>query len=1332
MNWKWFVLLLAVNLCIAGPGGEKPSGLEAGFLRPPASARPWVYWFWLDGNITREGITADLEAMKRVGVGGVLIMEVDQGAPKGPARFGGTEWRKLFKFVLAEANRLGLEVNMSNDAGWCGSGGPWITPQLAQKKIVWTETMVPGGKKFEGILPRPQAFADWYSDIAALAIPTPSGDDVKMTDSSPEITASTMNAGFDAKKLTDGDPATSVTLPLPENDKPQFVQCAFARPFLARTFSLALSGPAGAGMRGTLEVSDDGREFRAVRGFDAYPPALELDFDEVSARYFRVLFTQADPELKELAIGGIDLSPRFRIRGIRDKAAFTPGQVPLLAKWPDISPDMTIPRGRVLDLTSRLKKDGTLSWDAPDGKWTILRIGYTPTGKDNHPAPLEGRGLECDKLDASGADEMFAGLMAKLITDSKPLVPKTLVSTHIDSWEVGSQNWTKNFREEFRKRRGYDLFPFLPVMTGRVVESMEVSERFLWDLRQTVSDLLVENYAGRFRALAHKHGMRLSIEAYDGVPADEMTYAGQADEPMAEFWSWSKYGMAWSCTEMSSAAHVYGRRILGAEAFTATDAEKWQGHPANIKDLGDWAFCEGINRFVFHRYALQPWADRPPGMSMGPWGLHYERTETWWEQSSAWHEYLSRCQYLLQQGLFVADICCLEPEGSPMRFIPPASVRPPGVDRGKYNFDGCPLEVVLTRMKVKDGRLVLPDGMSYRILVLPEVRTMTPRLLGRIKELVRAGATVLGAPPLKSPGLGGYPKCDADIKRLTGELWGDCDSARVTEHPYGKGRVIWGKSPEEVLSGMGVGPDFSFGSSEGVSLRYIHRTIGGAEVYFVANKNRVSGNAVCSFRVKSGRPELWWPDRGVIEKPAVYEREGDCIKVPVRFDPAGSVFVVFRPGSKAETDRVTSVTRNGEALTGTVFPAPQKPEAGDNNAKIIGTFTMAVWAKPAVAIGLPKEANEGAFLDVARNDALYPPPGHEVYPPEGHHSGAGISVGRNGVCVYEHSTSYFAPLLVYAAPITDWTHVAVLYKDGVPELYLNGKFVHRGLKSTYKVHPGVGVRHNRGMDEFRGELGEFRLSDRALTETEIAEMMKDMPLPASRPRSAPVVLLRGSKGDVEAEVWQPGKYALKTAGGKNLQFEVTTLPAPVEITGAWDVSFPPKLGAPGHVKLEKLISWSEHADTGVKYFSGAATYTKTFNAPAEILSKSISAYLDLGRVEVMAEVRLNGKDLGILWKTPYRVDVTGVVRAGSNALEVKVVNLWINRQIGDERLAEDSDRNPDGTLKAWPGWLGEGKPSPTGRYTFTSWRLWKKDDPLVESGLLGPVTLQSAEIVAVK
>jgi hypothetical protein len=431
--------------------------------------------------------------MQRVGIGGVLIMEVDQGAPQGAAPFGSPPWRELFKHVCSEAHRLGLEVNMNNDAGWCGSGGPWISPDLAMQKVVWTETQVEGPSRCEATLKEPQRVANYYQDIAVLAFPTPAGN--------------------------------------------------------------------------------------------------------------------------------------ARLEGIQAKAAFVPNFVPPEAEVAPVPPDQTVAADQVIDLTAKLGPSGRLNWDVPAGKWTLLRLGHTTTGKDNHPAPQAGRGLECDKLSRKAVEAMFDGLMGKLIADSKPLAGRTLVSTHIDSWEVGSQNWTGRLPQEFRARRGYDLLPWLPALTGRILGSTEKTERFLWDLRQTISELVLENYAGHFRELAHRQGIRLSIEAYTSCPVDELAYAGRADEPMGEFWSWPRYMEGFSCTEMASAAHIYGKRIVGAEAFTATDAEKWLGYPGNLKELGDWAFCEGINRFVFHRYAMQPWGQGVrPGMSMGPWGLHYERT----------------------------------------------------------------------------------------------------------------------------------------------------------------------------------------------------------------------------------------------------------------------------------------------------------------------------------------------------------------------------------------------------------------------------------------------------------------------------------------------------------------------------------------------------------------------------------------------------------------------------------------------------------------------------------------------------------------------------------
>jgi hypothetical protein len=692
---------------------------------------------------------------------------------------------------------------------------------------------------------------------------------------------------------------------------------------------------------------------------------------------------------------------------------------------------------------------------------------------------------------------------------------------------------------------------------------------------------------------------------------------------MCEFWIGG--GAFETCKEMASAAHTYGRRILGAESFTADNSERWLQHPATIKALGDRAFCEGVNRFVFHRYAMQPWLNYKPGMTMGPWGVHYERTQTWWDITQAWHEYLARCQFLLRQGLFVADICYLQPEASPQGFY--------GHKRQGYDYDNCTAEVVLTRTKVKDSRLVLPDGMTYRLLVLPDISTMTPPLLRKIRELVEAGATVVGPQPLKSPSLSDYPNCDEEVKRLADELWGDCDGKTVKEHAYGKGKIIWGLTPEETLAKMGVQPDFTAGPF----IRWIHRSVGGMEIYFVASAGQQPTEAVCTFRVTGKHPEFWQPETGRIERIAAYEQADGATRIPIRFEPSGSVFVVFRQTAK-RFDPVMSVTLNDQPL----LPAPE----------------------PKVKVVIEK-AVYGVLSDPNRTR----------------------DVRTKLQAVVDGGELSF--------------QVARMAQGDDPAF---------GIVKTLVVEYGVGGKS-------------FKIS---------GEDPEDITLAASAGSERVAEVHRGGTGRLWVEAWEPGRYEVKTASGRTLRCETLALPQMQEITGPWELRFPPNCGAPERATLEKLISWSEHSESGVKYFSGAATYLKTITVPPKMLGKNRHLYLDLGKVQVMAQVKLNGKDLGILWKSPYRVDITDAVKAGENTLEVRVVNLWVNRMIGDEKMPEDSSRNADGTLKEWPQWLQGGKPSPAGRYTFTSWRLWKTDDSLLESGLIGPVTLCATEHLKVK
>jgi hypothetical protein len=436
------------------------------------------------------------------------------------------------------------------------------------------------------------------------------------------------------------------------------------------------------------------------------------------------------------------------------------------AEYPALPAGAAIERGRVIDLSPLLKAGGRLDWDVPDDRWTVLRFGRTTNGANTRPAPVPGLGFECDKLDADALDSHFDAFVGALLRE----VGRRRTSTgggwtflHIDSWEMGAQNWTGAFREEFQRRRGYDLLPFLPTLTGRVVESLEASERFLWDLRLTAQELVLANHALHLKELGRRHGFGLSIEPYDMTPCADMTLGTAADVPMGEFWLYG-FNTAHSVIEATSIAHTCGRRVVAAEAFTSTEAEAWRAHPASMKALGDWAFAAGINRIVFHRYQHQPLSGLKPGMTMGPYGVHWERTQTWWDMVSAYHVYLARCQLLLRQGLPVSDICYLVAEGAPHVFRPPATAlrnNPP--DRLGYNFDGCAPEAFLAGMSVEDGRLVLPDGMTYRVLVLPEEQRMTPALLMRIEELLAAGATVIGPRPKKSPSLSGFPDCDDEV-----------------------------------------------------------------------------------------------------------------------------------------------------------------------------------------------------------------------------------------------------------------------------------------------------------------------------------------------------------------------------------------------------------------------------------------------------------------------------------------------------------------------------------------------------------------------------------------
>ena len=1062
--------------------------LEGEFVNPPVSARPHVYWYWMNGHITREGIDADLAAMKRAGIGGAAIFNIGgHGLEPGPVKVLSPEWRALMKHAIVRAGELGIEVNLNNSmAGWSSSGGPWITPELAIQSVTWSELTIRGNTKFDSVLPTPATRLNFYRDIAVLAFPTPPAELPGML--TPVVTAS--DPQFQMDKLRAHEPFVpgrcwdaEDAQPLPEQvlnpaeGRETFVQFAYPEPFPARSLQLAFKGT---GCSGVLQASDDATHWRDVQAFaPRTAAAVNLAFTAAPARCWRILFRAE----KKIGLVALQLGARYRLGDWTGKAMYDSYGVdkPAFTSPTNVAPAAcVIRRNEIIDLTSKMDRSGRLAWDVPAGDWTILRIGYTPTGSKVQPATAGGGGLECDKFNSAALDVHFRNSLQPWF-DDKDINP-LIQFVHVDSYERGGQNWTDKMPQEFRTRRGYELTKYLLALTGRVVENVEESERFLWDFRNVATGLMVENYFQRMRDLCHRHGKLFTLEPYHQTQFNDVTVGGAADVPMCESWVgtapagpyWHKLG--------ASPAHIYGKQIVGCEAFTAPGqyGGNWTTDFWALKPFGDAMLCGGVNRFVLHVYVHQPWLDRAPGMTLAVYGTHFERSNTWWEQMPAFTRYISRCSHLLQQGRFVADVLYSCGENSPNESLQPSGrmVLPRG-----YDYDVCDPQVILTRLRVEDGRLVLPDGMSYRLLVLPDDTTMTPVLLRKLGELVRAGATVIGPKPMRSPSLTDQPSADDEVRRLADELWDT-------------GRIATNKTVAQVLAEKNIQPDFDAG---GTPINYIHRQLPDGALYFLANTSDRTQPITAAFRVTGSAPQLWDPVTG--ERFALPESRAETgrVVVPLEFAPRQSFFVVFGAG-------------------GTVTNRP-------------------VWPSRTKAAG--------------------------------------------------------------------------------------------------------------------------------------------------------------------------------------------------ELTGPWEVRFDPKWGGPEKpVTFAKLEDWTQRPEPGIRYYSGTATYRKTFSLPSSVRSDRL--YLDLGTVRNVAAIRLNGRDLGTVWCAPWRVDITDAVKPEANELEISIINLWPNRLIGDEQLPEDCEWGSGDwvTLKRIPEWFVKNTPRPSGRLTFATIKQWKKDSPLLSSGLLGPVTILSADSTA--
>ena len=1095
--------------------------LKASFEDPPAGARPRVWWHWMNGNISKEGIQLDEEWMKRAGIAGFQSFDAALSTPqvvKTRLVYMTPEWKDAFKFATTTGESLGMEMAIAGSPGWSETGGPWVPASEGMKKYVWSETEVEGGKPFTGTLKHPPqvtgAFQNlgirdsssaeqgsalgpaFYADGPVVAYRRGAGD-IPVESLNPKVTSS--GGTPDLTMLSDGDLEKTTKLPIPKAaGDSAWIQWEFAEPQTLRSITIAVPElgqfAAIAGVsepEKSVEASDDGQNFREIAKLaSGGAPEHTIAFAPVKAKYFRVSFKRTPPPpIPSWAVGidfaaaGIKLPPPptdyeiaelvlhtgARVNRFEEKAAFTP--MPDLYQFatPAYEPSAVVAKADVIDLTGKMRPDGSLDWTPPPGNWVVLRFGYSLLGITNHPATKEATGLEVDKLNATYVKHYMDGYLDSYKNAVGPeLMGKKGIRYIItDSWEAGSQNWTDHMMEEFKQRRGYDATPWLPVLTGQVVEGSEASDRFLWDFRKTIADLIADEHYGQVQASIKERGMGHYGESHEGgraFVADGMEVKKLDDIPMSAMWTQSpgvnkeQFGYNADDRESASVAHIYGQNLVAAESMTAA-ASPWAWSPSTLKPTADQELLNGINRFVIHESAHQPLVGphTAPGLTLGPFGQWFNRNETWAEEAKPWIDYIARSSYLLQQGHFAADLVYFYGEDSNLTAI--FADKSPEIPAG-YGFDYINADAVIHELSVADGYIVTKSGMSYKVLGLDAYsRHMSLPVLRAIHKLVEEGATVAGAKPVDDPSLADNA---AEFRKLNDELFGDGSGV----HSVGKGKVYAGQSLTDVFAAMNLKPDFDYSKPESDSrLLFVHRKLTDGDLYFVDNRGDHDASVDATFRVEGKTPELWHPETALTERVSYKIADGETT-IPLHLEPWGTVFVVFR------------------------HPANE------------------------LSVTVPKTV-----------------------------------------------------------------------------------------------------------------------------ETELAT-----------------------------------------------------------VDGSWKVTFQPDLGAPSAVTLDKLISWSDSSDAGVKYYSGTGTYTKSIQVAADWLKSGTHVWLDLGDVKNLAEVTVNGKELGEVWHAPYRVDVTSALKPGANDVTIKVQNAWVNRLIGDQQ--------PGAT-----------------KYTMADVKPYKATSPLLPSGLIGPVRL---------
>jgi hypothetical protein len=944
-----YLSLLTITVLIANTKGiaqQKRSStphpeLYSGFKTTPDSIQTSVYWYWISGNVSKEGVIKDLQSMKKAGINRAFIGNIGiDDTPYGKVKLFTNEWWDILHTALKTATKLGIDIGIFNSPGWSQSGGPWVNPEQSMRYLTSSSQLVKGPFKFDQKLEKP---IDQFQDVRVIAYPAPKGYNSAIISNKPNI--SSEPSVDNVNNIMDGDEKTTLALPA---NKPFSVTVVTNTAYTARSLTFY---PAHEAMsfEGDVQVLNNGdyqtiKHFKVDRsnknlnvGFSPFAPAA-ISIPATTYKGFRIVFSK---ESKNSAIAELKISALPEVENYIEKTLAKMYQTPL-PYWKEYQweaqpvvndNDYVVDPEKVIDISKYMAADGTLNWSVPAGNWIIMRSGMTSTKVTNAPAAPEGRGLETDKMSKKHIAEHFNAFLGQIIKRIPAADRKCFKVTVEDSYETGGQNWTDGLIEKFKTVYGYDPTPYIPVMNGKVVGSEDMSDRFLWDMRRFIADEVAYQYVAGLRDVSHQNGLTTWLENYGhwGFPGEFLQYGGQSDEIGGEFWSEGELGNIEN-RAASSCGHIYGKNKISAESFTCGGAA-YSRYPAMMKQRGDRFFTEGINNTLLTVYIEQPYEDKVPGVNAG-FSNEFNRKNTWFYDMDMFTAYIKRCNFMLRQGKYVADVAYFIGEDAPKM----TGVRDPELPLG-YSFDYINGEILNDRATVVNGRLTLPGGMSYKILVLPKLETMRPKLLQKIKLLISQGLVVLGPAPNRSPSLQNYKGADQEVQKLAAELWGNINGTSVKTNKFGKGLIIDGMDMQQALDLVNVIPDCKFSTANHVL--FIHRRIKDGEVYFISNQNNIDIDMDAAFRVHDKAPELWDAVTGRARDLSSYQQTAQVTTVPLKLVPYQSAFIVFRKNSTKSMITHEAINYpEQKVITGVAGPwivtfdtkrwGPAKPQVFDN------------------------------------------------------------------------------------------------------------------------------------------------------------------------------------------------------------------------------------------------------------------------------------------------------------------------------------------------------------------------------------------------------------------